>query len=356
MFKLFKKSPNLKSILEKKQAEYEPLFIGSKKEFNKYFSGYGRNLVQTITKSHKKSIGKCEHCGTSDHQLEAAHVKGNDRKDIIDRIISKFESNGIIEISLHFFEQEFIVAHNPIKETIKILCKSCHREYDNVPATAIKAKESPMVSIANYYEAARLEFRKKVIEQLSERDKFTIFITSTNEASTMSKQEFYDTFNNVASSDSYKIKGTYSYTKTPQKTYKYISNSSERSKLNNISNLKIAKHQIPAMTKDEAIKPSKQKIGKYVQETFKKNLAKIDATELTKLQNAEYCKTTFDIQYPLLKKVIRSDSEKPERYWKDTVEILGAKYWLCSEWYEKKENNDRPYYDKWLKKIGHNYN
>jgi hypothetical protein len=120
--------------------------------------------------------------------------------------------------------------------------------------TAIKAKESPMVSIANYYESARLEFRKKVIEQLSERDKFTIFITSTNEAFTMSKQEFYDTFNNVASSDSYKIKGIYSYTKTPQKTYKYLSNSSEGSKVNNISNLKIAKQQIPNMTKYEAIK------------------------------------------------------------------------------------------------------
>ena len=36
MFKLFKKSPNLKSILEINKAENAPLFIGSKKEFNKY--------------------------------------------------------------------------------------------------------------------------------------------------------------------------------------------------------------------------------------------------------------------------------------------------------------------------------
>lgn len=107
------------------------------------------------------------------------------------------------------------------------------------------------------------------------------------------------------------------------------------------------------MNKEEAIKPIKLKIGKYVQSTFRKTISKIDATELTKLQNAAYSKTTFDIQYPLLKKVLRSDSEKPERYWKDTVEILGAKYWLCSEWYEKEDNNDRPYYEKWLKKIGY---
>lgn len=351
MFKLFKKLPDLKSIPEKNKLKQEPFFIGSKKEFNEYFGGYCRNLVQSITKSHKKTIGICEHCGLSDCQLDAAHVKENDRKDIIDRIISTFENNGIVEISLNVFKQEFILAHNPLNKTIKILCKSCHRKYDNISPPIINKKESNIVNIPYYYEAARLEFRKKVIEQLNENDKFTILITSTNEEFTMSKQEFYFTFDNVIASDSYKVKGVYSYTKTPQKTYMYLSKNGEVFNSNHILNLKIDKEQIHNAKKNQANQPNNLKIGKYVQATFKKNLSKIDATELKYLQNAQYCKTTFDLQYPLLKKVVRSDSEKPERYWKDTVEILGDEYWLCSEWFETKNNNDRPFYEKWLKKI-----
>lgn len=106
----------------------------------------------------------------------------------------------------------------------------------------------------------------------------------------------------------------------------------------------------------EAINPSKLKIGKYVQSTFRKVILKIDNNELVKLQNAAYSKITFDIQFPLLKKVSRTDSDKIDRYWKEPVEILGDRYWLCSEWYEKRENNDRPYYEKWLRKIENNFN
>ena len=105
------------------------------------------------------------------------------------------------------------------------------------------------------------------------------------------------------------------------------------------------------MKKEEAFKPIKLKIGKYVQSTFRKAISKIQANELGNLQLTPYSKTTFDIQYPLLKRVLLSDTERPNRYWKEPVEILGAKYWLCSEWYEKEGNNDRPYYEKWLNKI-----
>jgi len=64
-----------------------PYYKGSKKDFNKYFSGYGRNLVQRITKSHKTKIGKCEHCGVANTELDAAHVHGKERKEIIYNIL-----------------------------------------------------------------------------------------------------------------------------------------------------------------------------------------------------------------------------------------------------------------------------
>tara|TARA_B100000787_G_scaffold152503_1_gene126165 strand:+ start:260 stop:1087 length:828 start_codon:yes stop_codon:yes gene_type:complete len=108
-----------------------PYYKGSKKDFNKYFSGYGRNLVQRITKSHKTKIGKCEHCGVANTELDAAHVHGKERKEIIYNILSNFSRGEIVEVNLDEFENRFIAAHEPIKETIKILCKKCHRDYDN---------------------------------------------------------------------------------------------------------------------------------------------------------------------------------------------------------------------------------
>ena len=114
--------------------------------------------------------------------------------------------------------------------------------------------------------------------------------------------------------------------------------------------LEINPIEINPNKENQAIKPNKLKIGTYVQTTFNDVLLKIDVAELKNLQNARYCKSTFDIQYPLLKKVLVTDASKIERYWKKPVEIIGEKYWLCSEWYENKVNNDRPYYEKWLNK------
>lgn len=93
------------------------------------------------------------------------------------------------------------------------------------------------------------------------------------------------------------------------------------------------------------------KIGKYVQKTFNEIINKIDRTELENLQRQEYSKTVFDIQFPFLRKVQKNDKEKLLRYWKTPVRIMEELYFICSEWYEKEPNNDRPYYDNWLKKM-----
>lgn len=96
---------------------------------------------------------------------------------------------------------------------------------------------------------------------------------------------------------------------------------------------------------------SELKIGEYVRTTFREVLDKIDRTELENLQRADYCKQTFDIQFPFLRKVLPIDTKKPSRYWKNPVQLLGDWYYMCSEWYEVPQNNDRPYYEAWLKKI-----
>lgn len=336
MIKLFKKSPDLKSISEKNRLEQEPLFIGSKKEFIKYFSGYGRNLVQSITKSHKKAIGKCEHCGTTENQLDSAHVKGKERKDIIESILSKYEINGCIEIKLNIYEKEFIEAHKPIKESIKILCKPCHRKYDNETSMSIKKNLNSKKSNANYYEAKRLTFKRDVIEPLKKDEKFSIYLSTSKETFTMSKRDFYDVFSNVVSSDSYLVSGIYSYTITPKKTYQFLSKNGTHIKQEAKPNLNFEKSS------------QKEKIGKYVKERIRVLYEEglINNEEILRLQSPEYSKQTFNGTFEILRKTTRerNDNLGYSRYYKNEI-VPG--YWLSSQWYEPQ----RGLFEIWEKQL-----
>lgn len=94
-------------------------------------------------------------------------------------------------------------------------------------------------------------------------------------------------------------------------------------------------------------------IGKYVREKLDELIESdlLDYEELSKLQSESYSKATFDIQYPLLKKVNTSSPQKIDRYWKKPIFIKGNYYLVCSEWYENERNNDRPFFVQWLRKI-----
>lgn len=107
-------------------------FSGSKEDFNKFMSSFARNLVQKITKKYKNEIGKCEHCGISNIQLESAHIQGMERKKIMDFILQKFETKNGVLVDLNNFEKLFIEAHLPINKIIKILCKQCYNRYDSI--------------------------------------------------------------------------------------------------------------------------------------------------------------------------------------------------------------------------------
>ena len=72
------------------------------------------------------------------------------------------------------------------------------------------------------YTAARLTFKRDEIEALGEDDYFKIHVTNDNTSYKMTKKEFYETFDNVVKSDSYKEIGNYNYLKTPEKAFIYI--------------------------------------------------------------------------------------------------------------------------------------
>jgi superfamily I DNA and/or RNA helicase/very-short-patch-repair endonuclease len=101
----------------------------------------------------------------------------------------------------------------------------------------------------------------------------------------------------------------------------------------------------------ENLSNSQLPIGKYVRKTINEVLGAIDRDELARLRKLEYSKDTFGITYPFLKKHLISDIKKPLRYWKEPVRILGESFYVCSEWFENELNNDRPYYESWLKKM-----
>jgi len=106
-------------------------FIGSNKEFRRYIGPRLRNVVQYITKSHKASIGACEHCGSQD-RLESAHVHGRDRNEIIDSLLQPLTVDGVCTVEVEQFEGAFKDEHDPLEKSILILCNSCHRKYDSL--------------------------------------------------------------------------------------------------------------------------------------------------------------------------------------------------------------------------------
>lgn len=93
---------------------------------------------------------------------------------------------------------------------------------------------------------------------------------------------------------------------------------------------------------------SELKIGQIARFVLAPLLAKGSASgsEIKLLQTQEYSKRLFDIQYPLLKRV--ESEQHPSHYYSDPISIKGVHYFLCSEWFERPENNDRPYLIKWI--------
>ncbi len=90
------------------------------------------------------------------------------------------------------------------------------------------------------------------------------------------------------------------------------------------------------------------KIGRLAQVVFRKILEEGQVTEgeVYYMQQAEYSKQFFDLQYPVLVKA--NSNYDPVRYYVNPIIIRGEKYMLCSQWFETDANNDRPYLVKWI--------
>ena len=91
------------------------------------------------------------------------------------------------------------------------------------------------------------------------------------------------------------------------------------------------------------------KIGKLAQTVLRRLLQSeaVSEDEIEQMQTADYSKTVFDLQYPLL---VKQDEEYERvRYYRNPVCIRGINYMLCSQWFEVPSNNDRPYLMRWIR-------
>jgi transcription elongation factor Elf1 len=106
------------------------IFTGTSEEFDRYIGPRLKNVVNAITKKHKAAAGACEHCGAGG-VLEAAHVAGRERTEIIDLLLRAESPSHEVEVDLNQFEAEFKFEHQPIEKAILVLCRSCHQKYDS---------------------------------------------------------------------------------------------------------------------------------------------------------------------------------------------------------------------------------
>lgn len=129
-----------------------PQFEGTVAEFTKFIGAYCRIKVMHIARKYKKETGKCQECESTSKQLEAAHIKGKERPLIISNILSQFIEKDIIKIDLNEFEERFVETHYPIESCIKILCTTCHRNYDKKVKVqeyaGVTQEESPNEKVA----------------------------------------------------------------------------------------------------------------------------------------------------------------------------------------------------------------
>jgi hypothetical protein len=101
------------------------------------------------------------------------------------------------------------------------------------------------------------------------------------------------------------------------------------------------------------------KVGLLVRTTIRKIIgsssSSLSSEKIAQLQDERYCKTTFDINYPFLKKVMVGSSLSQQRkingydrYWEGEVIINGERYIICNDWYER----NKPRFIKWVNNLG----
>jgi len=100
--------------------------------------------------------------------------------------------------------------------------------------------------------------------------------------------------------------------------------------------------------------PTTKESGESVQDYVKKimrillNNSLLQPKEIKRLQDKEYCKKTFAIQFPLIKNIAEGykDASGRGRYW--SREIFGNTFYVCSQWWKAHHETHLVKINQWL--------
>lgn len=133
-------------------------FTGKTSDFTKFIGPRLRNWVTSISKKYRKDIGECESCPSTE-KLEAAHIIGKDRKMLMELAYQKYlySTDELLDVDLNEFELSFKNLHYPLKESFKILCRDCHREYDRNPEKKQKTVHLKIIEEFKNYQILEIQ-------------------------------------------------------------------------------------------------------------------------------------------------------------------------------------------------------
>jgi hypothetical protein len=125
-------------------------FEGNVQEFNHYIGPRIRNRIQYLARKERKARnGVCEDCGKTGQELHSAHLQGRDRRTIIEAVLARYESNGVVCCDIRIAEVEVVAEHGNVRDAFKFLCNGCHLIYDNQNSTKIFTRSTPQ-SLHNF--------------------------------------------------------------------------------------------------------------------------------------------------------------------------------------------------------------
>ena len=106
-----------------------PIFQGTFENFYTYLNDFVKNKVPYLTKTYKTGI--CELCGKQS-PLDAAHIRGQDRKFLIKKAFDETSClihDHIYQVDLNAFSLKINQIHSD-PNNFHFLCKDCHKKYD----------------------------------------------------------------------------------------------------------------------------------------------------------------------------------------------------------------------------------
>ena len=148
------------------------IFEGTADEFYTFIGPRTSDLVTKIARPHRKGKSCRElkednkPCGKW-KSLDAAHLKGRERKILIQEILKEkgHSIDGLkYSIDLEVFEKVFTEKHDSFFDVIRFMCRQHHKTYDI--NNKINTDENDLVSI----ESEDLVFEKELTEKVNAKD------------------------------------------------------------------------------------------------------------------------------------------------------------------------------------------